>query len=84
MLRPLRLLMLVLAVATMAGGALAQYAPPSVTTPPAPTYGYQPYNPANPTGFNHPNDQGFGGYRNPTKLKGHRSGSMSYRRFRGY
>ena len=80
MLRPT----LVIALALAATPALAQYAPPSVTTPPAPTYGYQPYNPASPSGFSHPNEQGFGGYRNPTKLKGHRSRAMNYKRFRGY
>lgn len=73
-----------LAALLSAGPAFAQYAPPSITTPPAPTYGYQPYDPANPTGFNHPNEQGFGGYRNATTLKGHRSGALNYRRFRGY
>ena len=67
-----------------AAGAAAQYAPPSVTTPPPPTYGVQPYNPAEPTGFRHPNDTGFGRYRNPTRLKGHRTSIDRERRFRGY
>lgn len=84
MLRPTLVIALALAALPASGIALAQYVPPSITTPPAPTYGYQPYNPASPTGFNHPDEQGFGEYRNPAKLKGPRSGSMSYRRFRGY
>lgn len=77
-------LALALAALPAAGAAFAQYAPPSVTTAPPPTYGYQPPDPGNPTGFNHPDEQGFGAYRNPTKLKGHRSETMSHRRFRGY
>ena len=77
-------LILVLALAGLPAAARAQYAPPSVTTAPPPTYGVQPYDAGNPTGFNHPNEQGFGSYRNPTKLKGHRADAMTYRRFRGY
>ena len=48
------------------------------------SYGYQPYNDKNPTGFNHPNDMGYGRYVFSPKNKGHRSPALTYRRFRGY
>ena len=47
-------------------------------------YGYQPYNDRNPTGFNHPNNMGFGHYVYQPKVTGPRAKSLSYRRFRGY
>ncbi len=75
---------LALALAMSGGPALAQLPPPSITTPPPLTYGYQPYNPSKPTGFYHPHNMGSGRYHNPKKLKGHRFKSLNYRRFHGY
>ena len=48
------------------------------------SYGYQPYDDRNPTGFNHPNDMGYGRYVYSPKAKGHRTPALSYRRFKGY
>ncbi len=73
-----------LAVAAWSPSARAQFTVPSVTDRPALSYGYQPYDTSKPTGFNHPHNMGYGTYHNPTKLKGHRSRTMRYRRFRGY
>ena len=71
------------AILLLAGSAAqAQLTTPGI--PSGPSYGYQPYNPSQPTGLNHPNDQGFGTYHNPTRLKGYRSPTLAHRRFRGY
>ena len=51
---------------------------------PALSYGYQPYNDRNPTGFYHPNDMGYGQYVYRSPTTGHRFKALSYRRFRGY
>jgi hypothetical protein len=48
-----------------------------------PSYGYQPYNDRNPTGFYHPNGMGFGSYSLTPKYHGHRFRTLRYRKFRG-
>jgi hypothetical protein len=60
--------------------AQSNFTPPNLNT----NYGYQPYNDRNPTGFMHPNNMGYGRYVYSPKHTSHRSGSLSYRRFRGY
>ncbi len=57
---------------------------PAVPAQPIPAYGYEPYDSANPRGFVHPDDTGFGRYHNPSKPHLHRSPALSYRYFRGY
>ena len=48
------------------------------------SYGYQPYDDRNPTGFFHPNGMGYGSYYVPPKYHGHRFKALKYRKFRGY
>jgi hypothetical protein len=48
-----------------------------------PSYGYQPYNDRNPTGFYHPQGMGFGSYYLTPKYHGHRFRTFRYRKFRG-
>ena len=68
------------AVCVMSGPTRAQTSPPKFGY----SYGYQPYDDRNPTGFNHPNDMGYGRYVYSPKFKGRRSAPLSYRRFKGY
>ena len=60
--------------------AAQTYTPPKFNY----SYGYQPYNDRNPTGFNHPNDTGYGHYIYSPKTKGRRVPALAYRRFKGY
>lgn len=53
-------------------------------TPPTVNYGYQQYNDRNPTGFNHPNNMGYGSYVYQPRQTGTRVKALSYRRFKGY
>ena len=79
--RPQLLLATLISAAGVTNPSLAQtYQPPKFNY----SYGYQPYNDRNPTGFNHPNDMGYGHYVYSPKSKGHRSSALSYRHFRGY
>ena len=52
--------------------------------PGSPSYGYEPYNDRNPTGFYHPNGMGYGTYHMTQKYHGHRIRALQYRKFRGY
>ena len=80
-----RLLPLVLG-SLLSGAACATAASAQGFTPPRfnYSYGYQPYNDSNPTGFNHPNNMGYGHYVYDPKLTGHRTRALHYRRFKGY
>lgn len=59
--------------------AQATTASPAAT----PSYGYQPYNDKNPTGFYHPNGMGYGSYYMTPKYHGHRIPALQNRKFRG-
>lgn len=48
-----------------------------------PSYGYQPYNDRNPTGFYHPNGMGYGHYYLTQKYHSPRFRTFRYRKFRG-
>lgn len=72
------------AAISLAAIALAYPAVAQGFQPPSTNYGYQPYNDRNPTGFNHPNNMGYGRYVYDPKSTGHRASSLNYRRFRGY
>lgn len=48
-----------------------------------PSYGYQPYNDRNPTGFYHPNGMGYGHYYLTQKYHAPRFRAFRYRKFRG-
>jgi hypothetical protein len=72
-----RHVLVVLSVAVPISPCIAQ-------TQAAPSYGYQPYNDRNPTGFNHPNNTGFGHYVYQPPATGRRFGPLKYRRFKGY
>lgn len=48
-----------------------------------PSYGYQPYNDRNPTGFYHPNGTGYGHYYLTQKHHAPRFHAFRYRKFRG-
>lgn len=63
---------------------LAPSAIPAQPNPSIPGYGYEPYDSANPRGFLHPNDMGYGRYHSSTRLHGHRATALSHRYFRGY
>ena len=60
-----------------------QYAQLGPNTGAGPSYGYQPYDDRNPTGFYHPNGMGFGHYYLTQKYHGPRMRTLHYRRFRG-
>ena len=67
----------------MAQPALLQVAQLGQVGQGGPSYGYQPYNDRNPTGFYQPNGMGFGHYYLTQKHHGHRFRSFGYRKFRG-
>ena len=50
---------------------------------PGPSYGYQPYNDRNPTGFYHPGGMGYGHYYLTQKHHAPRFRAFRYRKFRG-
>lgn len=83
--RSLRIGLLGLTLANPAGAAppqvrLAQLGPNGGA---GPSYGYQPYDDRNPTGFYHPNGTGYGHYYLTQKYHAPRIRAFRYRKFRG-
>lgn len=79
----LSLALLGLAGPASAGAAPLRLAQLGPNTGPGPSYGYQPYNDRNPTGFFHPNGTGYGQYYLTQKHHAPRFRALRARKFRG-
>ena len=79
----LPLVLLVLAGPALAGSVPSRLAQLGPNTGPGPSYGYQPYDDRNPTGFFHPDGMDYGHYYLTQKHHAPRFRAFRFRKFRG-